>query len=89
MNNSPYINTFVIDQPLVCITEFIENKIKHYGLSIRYYSSHNNVFASGKYKDNQGVFKSIPFTEFVAVVKYEDFDPRGDLIKIIETYKVT
>jgi len=78
MGNSPYRTEIPIDTPMICITEYIEDKVKRYGLSIRFYagddSEDHKVFSSGSFKDNKGVFKSISFNDFVAVIKYKDFD---------------
>lgn len=81
-----YRGELTIDTPVVCIVKYKEDKVIKYGLSIRYVANEDNVFSSGKRKDNLGVFKSIKFEDFDAIVPYEDFDANADIDYYIEKY---
>lgn len=93
MDGNKYKITAAVDEPLVCITEYIDNRVKRYGLSIRYYWEQDEighkVFASGKRKDNSGAWKVMYFTEFAAVVRVRDFDftlERNDINYYLTNY---
>ena len=71
---NPYKGEIPINAAIVCITEYKENKETKYGLSIRYYADNEHVFANGYSDNNLAICKSIPFTDFVAVIKLSDFN---------------